>query len=101
MNGDGHLDLITGHYWPGDILAFRSASGELRVHRLIGYRRMGGRRLLQMRADATGTLDLPIEPQRVIGKVVGTPQPYTVPAAQRVSALARFMRLRLREMLGR
>lgn len=22
MNGDGHLDMITGHYWPGDIFVF-------------------------------------------------------------------------------
>ena len=88
-------------YWPGDILAFRSQVGELRVHRLVGYQRLEGRLLLQMRADATGTLDQPVPREQVIGKVIGNPSPFVVPMTSRIAALARFLRLRLVRVLRR
>ena len=89
-------------YWPGDVIAFRSAAGELRVHRLIGYRWREGRLLLQTRADASGTLDEPFPKQRVIGRVVAaTRAAALVTPRDRLKSVARFVRLRLRGALDR
>ena len=82
-------------YWPGDIIAFRSALGELRVHRLIGFHRQRGRTLLQMRADATGTLDQLVGSEQIIGKVIGNPRPLTVSLSSRIAAVARFARIQM------
>jgi hypothetical protein len=88
-------------YWPGDILVFRSAVGELHVHSLVGFRRREGQVLLQMSADATGTLDQPIPREQVIGKVIGNPEPLVVPLTGRIVAMARFLRLLLVRALRR
>jgi len=80
-------------YWPGDIVAFRSAMGELRVHRLIGFQWRGGRLLLQTRADASGTLDEPFSSQRVIGRVIAAPAEVRVALHERLASIARFVRL--------
>lgn len=88
-------------YWPGDIVAFHSTVGELRVHRLIGYYLRRGRLLLQMRADASGTVDQPIALDRVIGQVTGTPSPLRITPTTRLSALTSYCRLRLGKLLRR
>jgi len=80
-------------YWPGDILAFRSRQSELRVHRLIGFHRRNSRLLLQTRADASGTLDPPLLPEQVIGRVIAGPRAARVSLADRLTAAARFVRL--------
>ena len=89
------------HYFPGDILAFNSAIGDLRVHRLIGFYVRRGRLLLQMRADASGTIDQAVTRDQVIGRVIGLPGPYSVPLTGRLSAVASFFRLQLGKLLGR
>lgn len=76
-------------YWPGDVVAFPSPAGRLVVHRVIGYRPRRGRLWLQTRADASGTLDPPVAPRRVLGRVLGV----AVPARDRLRALWRFGRL--------
>lgn len=88
-------------YWPGDVVAFRSAVGDLRAHRLVGYRWAGGRFLAQTIADATGTIDRPVQPGKIIGKVIGVPTPYRPHLLDRVAALLSFVRLRFREAVGR
>ena len=78
----------SARYLPGDVVAFDSGAGSLVVHRVIGYRWRQGRLVLQTRADASGTLDSPVDPQRVIGRVVEPRVP-----ASRLRSLWRFLRL--------
>ncbi len=88
---DGQAVTVAGarRYRPGDVVAWTAASGGgLVVHRVIGYRWRGGRPCLQTRADASGTLDPPVDPERVIGRVVDPPLP-----ARRLRNLWRFARL--------
>ncbi len=44
MDGDGHLDMITGHYWPGDIFLFRG-EGENRFAAMENLKDETGRNL--------------------------------------------------------
>ena len=96
---DGQTVEIAGarRYRPGDVIAFASADGGLVVHRVIGYRPRRGRLLLQTRADASGRLDPPVEPARVLGRVRGP----RVAVRDRVRALWRFARLGLGGRLPR
>ena len=101
VRGDCMVPLLTDgqrvevkaarRYWPGDVIAFSSPTGELVVHRVIGYRSRRGRVVLQTRADASGTLDQPVAPARVLGRVEGL----RVGAGARLRALWRFARLAL------
>ena len=88
---DGQEVTVAGaaRYWPGDVVAFASPAGSLVVHRVIGWRRRGGRLLVQTRADDSGTLDPAVDPARVIGRVVDPVVP-----AKRLRSLWRFARLR-------
>jgi len=56
-------------YWPGDILFFRQPGGELRLHRLIGYRLKGRALELITRGDRSDSFDTPIRLHDVVGKV--------------------------------
>ena len=87
--------LVSGarRYWPGDIVVFRSAAGDLRAHRLIGYRWRQGKLLLQMRADATATIDSPVGGEMVIGRVIGAPEPIRISIGERILAVLRWLRL--------
>ena len=78
-------------YWPGDVLVFRAADGRLLAHRLLGYRRHGGRLALVTRGDGCPCLDSPVPPERVVGRVRGAAAP-----AARARAVAAFVVLGLR-----
>lgn len=52
-------------YWPGDILAFQSGDGRLRVHRLLGYAPGG----LVTRGDHCPCHDGAVRAARVLGRV--------------------------------
>ncbi len=52
-------------YWPGDILAFQSGDGRLRVHRLIGYTPRG----LVTRGDHCPCHDGAVPAGWVLGRV--------------------------------
>jgi hypothetical protein len=52
-------------YWPGDVLAFQSGDGRLRVHRLLGYSPGG----LVTRGDHCPCHDGAVPAERVLGRV--------------------------------
>lgn len=100
-------------YWPGDVVAFAVPGGRVVAHRVLGYRvsgyrlrahRIGGRRwALVTRGDAVSAPDGPVDPARVVGRVVavagpaaGTvpavlPAAMPVPLGRRLWALGRFI----------
>jgi hypothetical protein len=57
-------------YWPGDVVAFRSASGSLLLHRVLGYRLHAGRPALVVRGDRCPGPDSPVPLDRVLGRTV-------------------------------
>lgn len=80
-------------YWPGDVVAFRSGDG-LIIHRLLGYRRYGGRLAAVTRGDAAPRPDLPVALDQLLGRVV-RPAGLVSPAS-RVRAAAAFLGLAVR-----
>ena len=83
-------------YWPGDVIAYETARGQLLVHRVIGYRPGAGGLQLMTQADAGDVPDAPVPISSVIGKTSG------VAPVTRARAAGRFLRLaarRLRERL--
>jgi hypothetical protein len=63
-------------YWPGDIVAFATAEGELTVHRAIGWgpaswSRPWSRWGLWTQADGGALPDAPVHRERLIGKLPG------------------------------
>jgi hypothetical protein len=52
-------------YWPGDILAFQSGDGRLRVHRLLAYAPGG----LVTRGDRCPCHDGAVPSSRILGRV--------------------------------
>ena len=54
-------------YWPGDILAFQSGDGRLRIHRFLGYAPGG----LVTRGDRCPCHDGAVPAARVLGRVEG------------------------------
>lgn len=94
-------------YRPGDVVAFLVPGGRLVVHRVLGYRlwghRLRGRRwALVTRGDAVPHPDGPVDPARVMGRVVAVarapsgaapaavPVAMAVPFGHRLRALGRF-----------
>lgn len=75
-------------YWPGDIVAFQSGDGRLRLHRLLGYRPWGG---LITRGDRCPCHDGAIPLDRILGRIA---EP--VRLADRVRALLAALRLAFR-----
>ena len=65
-------------YWPGDNVAFATAEGELTVHRAIGWgptswSRPWSRWGLWTQADGGTVPDAPVDRDRLIGKLPGSP----------------------------
>ena len=78
-------------YFPGDVLAFRSADETLVIHRLLGYRFGIRQSRLVTCGDAAPHCDAPIKAEQVIGKIVsieGTP--WRTPFKTRVKATTQF-----------
>lgn len=54
----------------GDVIAFYSRSFEKTViHRIIGFRNDGSRRLVITRGDSSSRVDEPVRPEDIIGRV--------------------------------
>jgi hypothetical protein len=83
-------------YLPGDVVAFVGGSGQVVVHRLIGYHTRGGRIRLWTQADAAAFPDAPVGLDRVIGRVSGR-----VGLRRRAWAARRFLRVATTRALGR
>ncbi len=58
-------------YWPGDVVAFRSAEGPLLVHRALGPWWRGGRWHLLAQGDARSGPDSPVPFDQLLGRVCG------------------------------
>ncbi len=91
-------------YWPGDVVAFRSADGCFRIHRVLGY--LPGREGLRLITQGDGVRgpDRPVPLRAVVGRPVGgecSPRLLRVPLRDRLGALARLLALALRRTLGR
>jgi|SRR6185295_8165942 len=83
-------------YWPGDVVAFAAPDGRLVLHRLLGYRPLGGRLAFVTQGDGCPVADPPVPRERILGRRVGP-----VPAAARLRAVAAFVRLAGRRLFGR
>ena len=78
-------------YFPGDVIAFLAPNGELRVHRVLGYR---WKRLVT-KGDNASWIDPPIAFDRVLGLVRGgdcARSIYQVPFWHRLCSLRFFLR---------
>ncbi len=73
-------------YWPGDVVAYRLESGELVLHRVLGYRRWRGAWCLLTRGDRGGGVDAPVPVERVIGRLRGR-----TPLIRRLAAVGRLL----------
>lgn len=78
-------------YWPGDVVAFRSGDGRLRLHRLLGYRPWGRRIAVVTRGDGCPCHDGAVPLDRLLGRLA---EP--VRLADRLRALLGALRLILR-----
>jgi hypothetical protein len=76
-------------YWPGDILVFHHGDASLRIHRLIAYRLKGRSLQLLTRGDRSGSFDVPIYLNQVIGKVMGVSSRGGRDSLRRIWPLAR------------
>jgi hypothetical protein len=74
-------------YWPGDVVAFLSASDRVVAHRVIGYRPTAARLLLWTQADQGAAPDAPVPMERVLGRIMERVTP-----RQRAAALLRLAR---------
>jgi hypothetical protein len=86
---DGARITVAGarFYWPGDVVAFLSASDRFVLHRVIGYRPTAARLLLWTQADESAAPDAPVPMERVLGRVMER-----VTLRQRGAALLHFAR---------
>ena len=102
---DGQRVLIERRrlYWPGDILAF-GVDGDLRAHRLLGYRPSRSGWLAVLRPDSSlSGCDPPVEPRHVLGRVVARSPGCAIDVTwrDRWRALSAFARLALRKLWRR
>lgn len=91
-------------YWPGDVIAFAGAQGEVILHRVIGYRRGGSGLELVTQGDRARSADAPTGTARVIGRVCGGEGGASlarIPFRHRLMAAARFVRYIFRGLASR
>jgi hypothetical protein len=69
-DGDEVVVRRGGFLWPGQVLVFADAHRQVWVHRLLGYRPSGGGWRLVLKGDNAATIDPPLDPGRVLGRVV-------------------------------
>ncbi len=93
---DGAWVAIGGpadRYWPGDVIALRTAGRGLALHRVLGaYRRRGEWRYLTQ-GDRTMRPDRAVTAAEILGRIGGgdcSPRLIQVPTWHRVRALGRF-----------
>src|SRR5262245_851503 len=81
-------------YFPGDVVAFGSDREGLTLHRVIGYRRAGGKLVVLTQADSGRDADSPVTPDAIVGRVLGTVDGGHVAEVppRRLFALRRFLR---------
>ena len=67
---DGAVVEVAGTrvFLPGDVVVYRHADGTLLLHRVIGYRLVGGRLHLLAQADAAAAADPPVPLAAVLGR---------------------------------
>jgi hypothetical protein len=82
-------------YWPGDVVVFQAADGRLLAHRLLGYRRLGGRLACVTQGDGCLRPDAPVPLDRILGRAAGAG------LLGRLQAVATWLRLALRRLLRR
>jgi hypothetical protein len=89
-DGDRVAVAAARRYWPGDVVAFHTREGRIALHRLLGYRLLGGRLACVTRGDRASLPDAPLAPGRLLGKAA-------VPAtfADRVRAVLALLALAL------
>lgn len=81
-------------YWPGDVVAFGTAPEQLTLHRVIGYRHLGGRFVVVTQADSGARADSPLVPAAIVGSVRGLLGPdgtFRVVPPRRGRALRRWL----------
>jgi hypothetical protein len=84
------VDLeIPPFYMPGDLVAALLPGGRPVIHRMVGYRKQGGRRVLILKADASRTCDPPIPIAQVLGRVKGSRPSWR----QRARSLGTFLKI--------
>jgi hypothetical protein len=90
---DGDLVAVAParRYWPGDVVAFHTPQGRIAVHRLLGYRLLGGRLACVTRGDNCVRADVPLAPGRLLGRAAVPSRP-----ADRARALLALLGLALR-----
>lgn len=54
--------------WPGDLVAFQTNDGQLRLHRVLGYRPWQGGIALVTRGDGCPCHDSPVPLSRLLGR---------------------------------
>lgn len=89
------------HYWPGDVVAFRSLAGPLLVHRLLGPTRRAGTWWLLAQGDALSRPDEPVTWDQVLGRVRWTAAGPATSWGDRVAAASRYLRHVARGLAGR
>lgn len=102
-DGDRVEIVARARYLPGDIVAFRRADQRLCVHRLLGFRPTRGGWRMVTRGDAARALDPPLEPEQVLGRIVGgdcATRAFRVPIRDRAVAIARFCAAAARKLVG-
>jgi hypothetical protein len=88
-------------YWPGDVVAFRSLSGPLFVHRLLGPLRRAGTWWVLAQGDALSRPDEPVTWDQVLGRVRGGAQGPATTWPDRLGAGLRYLRHLARSLAGR
>jgi len=78
-------------YWPGDVIVFRTPSGDLAAHRLLGWRPAG----LVTRGDHCSIHDAPVRRDAIVGAVQTD-----VPLRMRFRSLVQFARIIVRRLVA-
>jgi hypothetical protein len=83
------------HYWPGDVVVFQAADGQLLVHRLLGWRPWEGAFACVTRGDGCPCHDAPVPASRLLGRVIA-PARARAAASDRLRAVFSFLRIAAR-----
>ncbi len=106
VEGDRLVVEQEKRYWPGDVVAFFAHDGRFLVHRVIGYRPVGGRLGVVTAADRAPGWDDPVPVGGVLGRVAsisrdGEPAALEVSLSRRVLAASTFVSVAVSRTLRR